>query len=147
MSWTQITFNMYSWAVQTASSQRILQHQIYLDFMSILINEGLVSIDCILPIKGMGIEPESVFIDLKRRAVPAKLGLDLATSLKMQYLECSAKDQKWKQDSWVLTLFNPKIFWFAGEKLDFLAEYSPMLMHGFWSESEDVLLKWLLCYF
>lgn len=28
----------------------------------------------------------------ERRSVPAKLGLDLASSLKMQYFECSAKD-------------------------------------------------------
>lgn len=28
----------------------------------------------------------------ERRTVPAKLGLDLASSLKMQYFECSAKD-------------------------------------------------------
>ena len=34
----------------------------------------------------------------ERRSVPAKAGLDAATSLKMQYLECSAKDNVGVED-------------------------------------------------
>ena len=35
----------------------------------------------------------------ERRVVPAKMGLDTATALKMQYFECSAKDNAGVEDA------------------------------------------------
>ena len=35
----------------------------------------------------------------ERRVVPAKMGLDAATALKMQYFECSAKDNTGVEDA------------------------------------------------
>jgi len=56
----------------------------------------------------------------ERRAVPAKLGLDLATSLKMQYLECSAKDNQGVEEAF---------FYLANEYHKLHAEQANTMAH------------------